>query len=347
MRSAERRVDVEASGLYRGLDSHSILLGAGYSWQDLYLVEHWINMGTGPDGNPLAPGSPLVDVSDTEHAFAPEKSRQIRYLFLQDIWNLSADWELTAGARFDHYSDFGDTLNPRIALVWQTTDVLTTKLMYGRAFRAPSFQELFAETSFTQPNPKLDPERSQTFDLSFSYTPGRNLHLDLSLFQLELSDLIRAVPVPGLDKRQFQNIGEHSIRGVEFEARWQIAWNVRVSGNYTIRDQDDSEFRAVQVPDREAYLRADWGFLPRWNWNLQANWIGERPRAAGDGRPPAADYWLADSTLRYIASKNWELSASVRNLFDTDARAYTGASIPHDLPLPERNFFAEVRWKIP
>ena len=37
------------------------------------------------------------------------------------------DWELTAGVRYDHYSDFGDTVNPRLALVWSTTRNLTTK----------------------------------------------------------------------------------------------------------------------------------------------------------------------------------------------------------------------------
>jgi len=345
MKSAERRVDMEASGLYSGIDAHAVLLGAGYSWQDLYVVEQQVNSGIGPDGLPLPPGAALTNVSDTPFTFAPEKSRTIKYLFLQDIWTISDDWELTAGARYDHYSDFGDTLNPRLALVWQSTDSLTTKLMYGQAFRAPSFQELFAETSFTLPNPNLDPERSETLDLSFSYSASKDLYLNFTFFHFDQTDLIRAVSVPGSIKRQFQNTGDHRIRGIEFEARWQATKDLRISGNYTARDQDDSEFRAVQVPDREAYLRADWVFVPGWNWDVQANWIGQLPRVPGDIRPPVDDYWLADTTLRYAGLKNWEFAASVRNLFDVDARAYTGASIAGDLPLPERNYYLELRWK--
>ncbi len=346
MRSAERRLDLEASGLYEGIDDHAVLLGAGYSWQDLYFVEQLINEGTGPDGNPLLPGGTPVDISDTPFAFAPEKSRSIRYLFLQDIWAISDAWELTAGARYDHYSDFGDTLNPRLALVWQSTDKLTTKLMYGQAFRAPSFQELFAETSFTLPNPSLDPERSETIDLSFSYAATKELYLNLSAFHFDQTDLIRAVFVPGLSKRLFQNTGDHTIRGIELEARWQATRDVRVSGNYTVRDQADSEFRAIQVPDREAYMRLDWIFQPDWSWNVQTNWIGERPRPSNDTRQPVDDYWLTDTTVRYAGINSWEFSASVRNLFDVDARSYTGASIPNDLPLPERNLYAELRWKL-
>ena len=60
------------------------------------------------------------------------------------------DWELTVGARYDHYSDFAGSLAPRLALVWQTGDQLTTKLLYGQAFRAPYYQELYAETSFSR-----------------------------------------------------------------------------------------------------------------------------------------------------------------------------------------------------
>lgn len=345
MKSAERHLLMEARGQYRGIDDHALLLGAGHTWQDLYAVEQYINRGMGPDGNYLPPDSPLVDVSGTPFAFAPEKSRNISYLFLQDVWTLGRAWELTAGARYDYYSDFGDTLNPRLALVWRTTDKLTSKLMYGQAFRAPSFQELYVETSFTLPNPDLEPERSQTWDLAFSYAASKNVYLNLNLFHFDQTDLIRALATPGLAKRQFQNSGKHTIRGIELEAKWQATRDLRLSGNYTQRDQDASPYRAIQVPEREAYARLDWVIWPNWNWNVQANWIGERPRREGDSRPDVDAYWLTDTTLRYAGWKHWEVSASLRNLFDADARAYTGDSIADDLPLPERNFYAEARYR--
>ncbi|WP_236860598.1 TonB-dependent receptor plug domain-containing protein [Candidatus Reidiella endopervernicosa] len=112
-------------------------------------------------------------------------------------------------------------MNPRLALVWQSTDKFTTKLMYGEAFKAPSFQQLFAETSFTLPNPDLDPERSETLELAFSYAATKNLNLGLNIYHFQQSDFIRAQTVMGLSKRQYMNSGEHTIRGVEVEARLQ------------------------------------------------------------------------------------------------------------------------------
>ncbi|MCU7873871.1 MAG: TonB-dependent receptor [Candidatus Thiodiazotropha sp. (ex Lucinoma borealis)] len=344
MRSAERRFAFETSGLYSGFDDHSLRLGLGYTLQNPYFVRHIINKGIGPDGNELPPGSQLVDVSDTPYAFAPKKTRIIRHLFFQDVWSIDEAWELTAGVRYDNYSDFGDTFNPRLALFWQSTDRLTTKLMFGRAFRPPSYLELFTETSFALPNPNLKPERSETLELIFTYLLNKDLNFGLNLYHFKQSDFIRQIPVLGLIKNQQQNIGEHTIRGIEIEARWQATEDLRISANYTFRNPDNNNFRTVVEPDQDAYLRADWHLLPDWNWNVQSNWIGKRTRSSNDTRPSVDEYFITDTTARYTGLKDWEIAISIRNLFDKDAREYTSSSTPDDLPLAERNLYAEFRY---
>ncbi|MCW9046685.1 MAG: TonB-dependent receptor [Gammaproteobacteria bacterium] len=343
--SAERRLVYEVSTLFSGINDHSIRIGAGYTWQDLYSVTHRVNFGTAADGTALPAGGPLVDISDSPYAFTPEETRQINHVYIQDIWTINDTWELTAGGRYDDYSDFGSTFNPRLALVWQTTDKLTSKLIYGKAFRPPSYLELYDETSFTTPNPDLDPERSETIEVAFSYIAKQNLQLGLNIYKFDQTDIIRPTGTSG----QFMNSGDHSINGIELEARWQASINISIYANYTVREQDDTNLRAFQEPDEDAYLRADWGFSPRWNLNIQANWIGKRPRNTSgtnpDLRPAVDDYVITDTTLRYAATNNWEFAASIRNLFDTDAREFTGRSIENDLPLPERNTYAEARYK--
>lgn len=337
MRSAQRGYTLEASGLYSGLKTHAIRLGGGYNSENLYFVEQFINKGIGADGKPLLAGGPLADVSDTPYAFAPEKIRQIRYLFVQDVWTLSNDWELTAGARYDRYSDFGESLNPRIALVWQSTDRLVTKLMYGQAFRSPSYLELYALTAATKPNANLTPETSRTWDLLFSYSASKDLKFSLDFYRFAQSNLIAPDAT-----NQYQNIGNNTAHGVELEARWQATQTLRVSGNLTHRD-DTIAFNSV--PKQKAYFRTDWAFMPDWHWNLQANWIGKRSLLPSDPRAPLNAATLVDTTLRYAPRKEWEYAASIRNLFDVDAREYSSSAIINNLPLPKRSFYAEVRYK--
>ena len=84
----------------------------------------------------------VEDVSDTDEVFMPEADRESYFVYVQGVVQMAPDWELTAGGRFDDYTDIGSTTNPRLALVWSTSLNLTTKFLYGRAFRAPSFAEL-------------------------------------------------------------------------------------------------------------------------------------------------------------------------------------------------------------
>jgi len=343
-RSSERSVIFEVSTLYSGIKDHSIRLGGGHTSQDLYSVKHLQNFGTAPDGSDIIAGSPLVDLSDSPYAFAPEKIRHISQFFLEDTWGFAPGWELTAGARYDDYSDFGSTTNPRLALVWQTTNQLTSKLIYGQAFRAPSYQELFVETSRALPNPDLDPERSETLDLAFSYSATKNWLVNLNLFYFDQTDLISLITVAGQPKTQFQNTSNYTVRGVELETHWQASKQLNISANYTQRNPDSSS-AAIQEAKKEAYFRTDWKLSARWNWNIQASWTGERLRGENDSRNALTSYTIADTTLRYAQSNAWEFAVSIRNLFDKDASEFTGRSIPGDLPLAERNAYAEARYK--
>ncbi len=116
---SEENVRLDVTSLYRGWQNHRLRLGVGYFWGDIFETTDAVNYTLSPTGFPTP--APLMDVSDTSFAFQPENQRTSYYTFVQDEWAFAPDWELTAGVRHDHYSDFGDTINPRAALVWTTT----------------------------------------------------------------------------------------------------------------------------------------------------------------------------------------------------------------------------------
>ncbi|MDT8757191.1 TonB-dependent receptor [Sphingomonas psychrotolerans] len=49
---------------------------------------------------------------------------------------------LSLSARYDHYSDFGSTTNPKIGLTWEPVDGVNLRGSYGRSFRAPGLRDL-------------------------------------------------------------------------------------------------------------------------------------------------------------------------------------------------------------
>ncbi len=336
MSSSERQARFELSGNYTGFKEHIMTIGSGYNWQDIYDIKQVVNFDT--SGAPISP----TNISGTPQAFAPKKSRELRYLFVQDMWAFASNWQLTSGLRYDHYSDFGDTFNPRLALVWQTTEKLTTKLLYGQAFRAPNFQELYSTTSRSIGNARLDPEETETLELAISYNINEQLQLNTSLFEYVIDDYIRRD-----SNNIYQNAGKLKITGIEMEAQWKISKDFHLSGNYTWRDPEDNDHRVSEEPEQSAYLRSDWQFQPHWNWNIQANWIADRKRANNDSRSNIDDYTVTDTTLRFSGLKNWEFAASIRNIFNENAKDQSNikaSSEKADLPLPERNAYAEIRY---
>ena len=66
---------------------------------------------------------------------------------------IAAGLETDIALRYDHYSDFGGTTNPKFSLRWQPTRSLLLRASYGTGFLAPGLFQLFtpAIPSVTQP----------------------------------------------------------------------------------------------------------------------------------------------------------------------------------------------------
>jgi iron complex outermembrane receptor protein len=345
----ETQYSAESIAKYSGLERHSIRFAAGYKYQQ-GRPEEKKNFGPGVIDGTVSPiDGTLTDVTNTPYIFIEDEERKIWFVSVQDEWAFASDWELTAGVRFDHYSDFGSTVNPRLALVWATLRNLTTKFMYGRAFRAPSFAEEF---SINNPvilgNPDLDPETIDTLELAFDYRPTFNLQTGLNLFYYEIDDIIELVPDPlPATTNTAQNARDQKGHGFELEANWQPFDKLRLGGNYAWQNSEDKDTgdRIADAPGQTIYLDARWRFLPDWSFDTQLVDVSDRKRAAGDTRSDIDDYTLINVTLRRKRiAKRWQLAASVRNLFDKDAREPSTGAIADDYPLAERSVYAELRY---
>ncbi len=350
----ERHARANLSGTYTGFDNHLIRIGAGFNYSQLW-AEESKNFGLNPftgEPIPLSGNLAVIDVSNTSAAYIGRPDRKNSFFYFQDEWKFAKDWAFTGGVRYDNYSDFGNTVNPRIALVWDTLYNLTSKLMYGTAFRAPSFAEMYAiNNPVTLGNPNLKPETMDTVELAFDYRPRYDLHLGWNIFNYWWKDLIQYVSDADGGGSTAQNTGNQTGYGTELEVDWKTTDTLKLTGNYAFQQSRDQTLNhdAGNSPHHMVYLRANWEFMPNWQFTPQAKWILDRSRIATDNRPPIADYAWVDLTLRRKQlAQHWEVAFSVRNLFNVNARepslAGTPAAIPHDLPLADRNFYGEIRF---
>jgi iron complex outermembrane receptor protein len=74
-------------------------------------------------------------------------SRNVLALFAELSVPIAAGLDAQLAARFDDYSDFGSTTNPKVALRWQPLRELLLRGSWGTGFRAPPLYALYAPTS--------------------------------------------------------------------------------------------------------------------------------------------------------------------------------------------------------
>jgi iron complex outermembrane receptor protein len=133
--------------------------------------------------------------------------------------------ELTAAARYDHYSDVGSKLSPRLSGRWTVTPAFLLRASAAKGFRAPSLWDLHSPMAFgntanavndpgcptaliadedarcvgTQLNvrnissPNLKPETSTQWSAGFVAEPLRSVSVSVDYWRIEKKDQIGTV----------------------------------------------------------------------------------------------------------------------------------------------------------
>jgi iron complex outermembrane receptor protein len=350
----ERQLRLSTFATYAGLAGHNLRFGLGHDDLNLYWTHETRNFTYAANGALIpTPGGVLVDFTETNPFLRPHR-RMIDYLYAQDEWNFAPDWMLTAGLRHDRYSDFGSTTNPRLAVVWDAAVNVTAKLLYGRAFRAPAFVEAYGlgnPVALGQPN--LRPETNRTLEAAVSWQARLDTQFTLSLFHYAMQNAIRTVPNTTVGTGStYANTGGQNGHGGELEVLWSVSRTVRVTGNIAMQRSIDEVTGqdAGYAPHQHVYLRADWLVANNWQAGGQINRVADRKRASGDMRSPIPDYTTVDLTLkRSQISAHWDVTASVRNLFNAsvlEPSLAPGTAIPGDLPMAPRSLYLQAVYRL-
>lgn len=313
---------------FEPVDSHYFTMGLTYEHIRQFDVRHFL------DG---------VDVTATFNHNQDAK-RQVTAVYLQDEWEMNNDLLLTVGVRFDHYSDFGSTTNPRVALVWSATDSLDLKLLYGRAFRAPTFLEMYeTNNAVAVGNPDLKPEVMHTLEGGMVWKIDHNYHLHTNLFYNRFTDRIT---------RQFPmstNLGGATIWGVETELK--ADWREQLYGylNYSFQKSKDSQTKQQlpDVPQHRIRIGVNTALFDEYlNLNGSLRWDGKRPRGVGDARPDTSSNVTVDMAISTDKLMDGlRLLLKGHNLLNANIYDPAPATVSNGFPRPGRELMAEVEYR--
>ncbi len=168
----------------------------------------------------------LVESLGVDPTQAPSKgSRNLSAIFTEFQIPILKTLSAQVAGRFDDYSDFGNTFNPKVALRWQPIKQVMFRTSYSTGFRAPSLNELNGanyktntQASWNDPtlcpggsvaangikvrdcdrqfdtktggNKKLDAEKSNTFTIGTVIEPIKNLVFTIDYFDIQVKNQI-------------------------------------------------------------------------------------------------------------------------------------------------------------
>ncbi|MET0412291.1 MAG: TonB-dependent receptor [Polyangiaceae bacterium] len=148
--------------------------------------------------------------------------------------------KLSAGARLDYYSNFGASLNPRLALIARPYDGGNVKLLFGKAFIAPGVQESSYSYYDLLSNLDLQPENLYSAEVEWSHRLSPFVVATLAAYANYISDLIFLEALPpdadGAALTQYRNSGTPigSLGGeAELRREWKEGW--MLSGSYSLQ----------------------------------------------------------------------------------------------------------------
>lgn len=145
--------------------------------------------------------------------------------------------ELSLAARYDDYSDFGDTTNPKIAVRWAPIDQLALRASWGTGFRAPSLAQIglgpsqesqfFIDTFgcaagapgacspldyniIFSGNPNLKAEESETLNLGVAWRPADSMEFSLDYWDITQENKIDEAPF-GFIYQQFCGVQNSTV----------------------------------------------------------------------------------------------------------------------------------------
>ena len=253
-----------------------------------------------------------------DDSFNVKESREISSFYLQHQLHINQQWELTAGLRYDNYSDFGSSTNPRLALVYKPKAKSSVKLMYGTAFRAPNFLELYDRNNYVDfGNINLNAEEVETAEISW-LTTHNNWHFEVTVFNNAYKQLIRLdEPVESPENPffapSFTNNDGQSSRGIESEVlyRFNHHFTARLMWNWFSKNSD------INTARNSGALILDYRY-DKLQINLHGFYRGQNKAVANQD-----SFIIASINSRYQFSPQWSLNLKLDNVFDKRYRTQT------------------------
>ena len=287
------------------------------------------------------------DQQPFDQYFIDRRTSNIISFYAQDEIHIRKDLVLNLGLRYDHYSIFGGTTNPRAALIYNPWNRASFKFLYGQSFRAPNLFELYYAAPGNEADPTLRPETVKTMEVVWEQYFANHFQTSVSGYYYPIRSLISEQIDPFTGNAVFVNAGSLDLRGLEFAISRRLPGGVEGTVSYSLQDAVNTSTRLPLTNSPKHLAQASLS-VPLIKQKLFASmdlqYLSKRLTLAGQY---TGAYVLPNFTLlSRDVLKRWEISVSLYNAFNQKYSDPAGNGLVEDsIPQDGRNFRFKVGYK--
>ncbi|MCH7338120.1 TonB-dependent receptor [Acinetobacter higginsii] len=315
-------------------------VGASYrrdDWQSKTLAE-------------IASVAPSTGVDPNEPV--NEGSRNIKAVFTELHIPLHKTLEAQLAARYDDYSDFGDTFNPKFSLRWEPIKQLMFRTSYTKGFRAPTLQEMHSPKSVTNTaatyndpllcpggvpaagalpardcgmqfdrqnggNQNLEPEKSDSFTAGMVFEPIKNLVFTLDYFDIKVKNQITTISETAIFADPVK-YADKFIRNADGSLNYINTTNQNLGGIKTSGFDVGAAWRSPLTSTGQFGLSIDGTYVTDYQYqeNKGMPWVGVAGSYAG------LDYQAIVLRWKHTANLDWRYENWALNLQQNFSKGY-------------------------
>jgi outer membrane cobalamin receptor len=252
-----------------------------------------------------------------DHAFARGS------VFAEFQQRLGSRTLLYPGIRVDAYSNFGMSAAPSLAITSWLSPHVKVRASAGRAFRVPTFTELYYRDPNHLATPTLVPEHAWEAEAGFDWLPGTDWQGSASVFARRESDVIDWIRSSPLVRWQTTNIRRVAVRGMEGGVARRVGETGRLRLDYTFLSADAGavDFLSKYVLDFARHKLTGSASL------ALPEGFGLGQRVAYTRRADRRAYWLVDTRLSKRVGAA-DVFVEGTNLLDTGYQEVIGVEMP-------------------
>jgi len=257
------------------------------------------------------------DLQPLVQYFSDSRTSTVFSVFAQDEIHLRRNLILNLGLRYDHYSIFGGTTNPRAALIYNPLKETTFKFLYGQSFRAPNMFELYYDAPGNEANPLLQPETLKTMELVWEQYFANHFRLTVSGFYYPILGLINQQVDAKNANAFFANAGSLHLRGLDFVLTRSLPNGLEGSFSYSAQQATNISTRLAVTNAPKHLVQASLSMpvvKQKVFASMDLQYVSNRVLLTGGS---TGAYVVPNFTLftRNVFS-NWQISASLYNAFN-------------------------------